>query len=105
MSAIAAFTLPTPQYSTGTFADSNTPADSVRSANTTKVLGNSGMVLGAARLVVDGCAQAQRLPGVIPDELQIDQHRQRPDLVACAYTKIGGPRHRAAGREHVIDQQ
>ena len=41
---MAALTLPTPQYKTGTCAASKTPADSDRRANTTSVLGNSAML-------------------------------------------------------------
>jgi hypothetical protein len=37
---MAALILPTPQYSTGTPAASNTPADSARSAMTTNVFGS-----------------------------------------------------------------
>jgi hypothetical protein len=43
-SAIAAFTLPTPQYNTGTPARSNTPSDSAGSAITTSGLGKSAVV-------------------------------------------------------------
>src|SRR6266704_1574248 len=98
---MAALTLPTPQYNTGIPAASNTPADSSRKATTTSVFGNSRM---KDPLVVDGRAQAQCLPRIVDDDIQIDQGHQRVKLISRALTKIGSRRHRAPGRKHIIDQ-
>ena len=53
---MAALTLPTPQYSTGTPAASNTPEDSTRNAITTMVRGNSDMAVRRGSSINDGSA-------------------------------------------------
>src|SRR5208283_3750518 len=97
---MAAFTLPTPQYSTGTPASSNTPADSAGSAMTTTTLGKSS--IGS---IVDGGAQPQAAPLIALDEIQIDQCGERRHLVAGAQAQFSGRGHPTPGRQHVVDQQ
>src|SRR5579863_2415564 len=99
---MAALTLPTPQYSTGIPAASNTPADSARKATTTSVSGNSS--INDSSLIVDGRTQAQCPPRIVHDDIQIHQSHQCFDLVSRKLTEVGSRRHRAAGREDIIDQ-
>src|SRR5580704_77900 len=98
---MAALTLPTPQYSTGTWAASNTPAHSAARAATTSVGGKAGSGVG---LIVNGRTQWQSAPGIVGNDSKVDQHRKRSKLVAGAFAEFSGSGQGASRRQHIVDQ-
>src|SRR6188508_343671 len=98
VSVTAAFTLPTPVKSTSTPALSKTPAASAGSAIAMRIAGAS------AAIADDGARRCAAATEVLRDA-EVDQDARMEHVEPGVRRELGGSRERAAGREHVVDEE
>src|SRR5262245_30047459 len=97
VSVIAALTLPTPVKRTSTPAPSKTPAASAGSAIATRSA-------GASAAIADDRARRGAAAAEVLRDAEVDQDPGVEHVEARVRRELGGGRERAAGRQHVVDE-